>query len=57
MWWNEGNFDFGYQWITRVAREPATGNLAGDEIRFEPFIMDPERELIGWVYRQIEARV
>lgn len=39
-WFNEGDVDFGYQWITRVAREPTTGRLVGDGIRIDCFVLD-----------------
>jgi len=28
-WFNEGGLDYGYQWITCIVRDPATGRLAG----------------------------
>lgn len=39
-WWNESDVDFGYQWITRVAREPASGLIVGDGIRISQFVLD-----------------
>ena len=39
-WWNESDADFGYQWITRVAMEPASGRIVGDGIRISPFVLD-----------------
>ena len=39
-WWNESDADFGYQWITRVGRDPKSGRLVGDGIRIEPFKLD-----------------
>ena len=32
-WFNNGNFDFGYQWVTRVARDPKTGRIVGEGVR------------------------
>jgi len=40
-WFIEGHFDLGYQWITRVARDPVTGWLVGGGIRIPDFLMDP----------------
>ena len=46
-WWNEGQRDFDYEWITRVAREEKSGLIVGDGIRVTPFILDTKgRELI-----------
>jgi hypothetical protein len=39
-WWSEGDADFGYQWITRVAVEPTSGLIIGDGIRISPFVLD-----------------
>ena len=36
-WFNEGDYDFGYQGVTRVARMPGTGQIVGDGIRIAPF--------------------
>jgi len=39
-WFNEGKYDFGYQWITRVQRDPGTGRIVGEGIRLPPFRLD-----------------
>ena len=39
-WFNRGGFDYGYEWVTRVARDPRTGRIHGDGIRIEPFVLD-----------------
>jgi hypothetical protein len=39
-WFNTGSFDVGYQWITRVAREPVSGRLVGEGMRLRPFALD-----------------
>jgi len=39
-WFAEATFDPGYEWITRVARNPNTGRLVGDGIRISPFELD-----------------
>ena len=36
-WFTAAKFDIGYQWITRVARDPETGRIVGDGIRISPF--------------------
>jgi hypothetical protein len=38
-WFNNGSFDFGYQWITQVARR-RDGRLCGNGIRISPFLLD-----------------
>jgi hypothetical protein len=38
-WFNESNYDFGYQWITRVERRP-DGRIVGDGIRLGSFELD-----------------
>lgn len=39
-WFNNGSYDFGYQWITRVAREVPSGKIVGEGIRLGFFILD-----------------
>jgi hypothetical protein len=39
-WFNEGSYDFGYQWITRVQREEKTGQIVGEGIRLGNFRLD-----------------
>lgn len=39
-WYNEGAFDFAYQWVTRVVRDPRTGRVHGEGIRINSFILD-----------------
>ena len=38
-WFNEGNYDVGYEWVTRVARH-SSGDIVGDGIRMKPFRLD-----------------
>jgi len=38
-WFNHGNYDFGYQWITRIVRRP-DGVIVGDGIRLGSFELD-----------------
>ena len=36
-WFNSSDLDFGYQWVTRVARDPQTGRVRGEGFRIVPF--------------------
>jgi hypothetical protein len=49
-WFNHGKYDFGYQWITRVVRDPANGRIVGDGIRIGAFELDrSNRQLKRWL--------
>jgi hypothetical protein len=39
-WFNSGDFDFGYQWITKVVRDSNSGKIVGTGIRLKNFILD-----------------
>jgi hypothetical protein len=39
-WFNNGGFDYGYEWVTRVARHATTGRIHGEGIRIAPFVLD-----------------
>lgn len=39
-WFNDAGLDYGYQWVTRVARDPQTGRVIGDGIRIDAFELD-----------------
>jgi hypothetical protein len=39
-WFNDGTHDYGYQWVTRVARNVKTGHVHGEGIRISPFVLD-----------------
>jgi hypothetical protein len=39
-WYNRLETDFGYQWVTRIARDPRTGRIHGDGIRIGAFVLD-----------------
>jgi len=45
-WFREGTNDLGYEWITRVMRDPTTGHILGDGIRIAPFELDAEGRLL-----------
>jgi len=47
-WWNSGDFDFGYEWITQIARDPVTANFVGDGFRILPFLMERTGKFLGW---------
>ncbi len=48
-WFNRGPIDIGYEWITQITRDPATGRLIGGGIRIKNFVLDETG-------RNIEAR-
>jgi len=49
-WLTSDKYDQGYQWITRVTRDPATGHLIGDGIRLGRFeLTDDGRHLARWI--------
>jgi hypothetical protein len=39
-WFHSADLDFGYQWVTRVARDPQTGRVHGEGFRISPFELD-----------------
>lgn len=50
-WFNGGPYDFGYQWVTRVARDPGDGSIAGEGIRLGLFRLDAShRGIKEWLY-------
>ena len=53
-WFNEGNYDFGYQWITRVERNKKTGRIVGEGIRLGNFELDSTSTQIGrWLEQDV----
>lgn len=51
-WFNTGAFDFGYQWITRVARDPNDGQIVGEGIRLGFFRLDKTgRKIEEWLIK------
>ncbi len=51
-WFNKGRFDFGYQWPTRVARDPLTGKIFGEGIHLGFYVLDDSgREIEMWLNR------
>ncbi len=41
-WFNTGGLDYGYQWVTRVARDPHTGRIHGEGIRISSFVLNED---------------
>jgi hypothetical protein len=41
-WFTKGAYDFGYQWITRVVRDPDSRDIVGDGIRLGKFLLTPD---------------
>lgn len=49
-WFNQADYDFGYQWVTRVARDPKTGRVVGEGIRLGAFVLDKTgRQIESWL--------
>ena len=49
-WFTPAKTDFGYQWITRIARDPLTRRLVGDGIRINKFELSEDGcEVAGWI--------
>lgn len=48
-WWNDGDFDYGYEWVTKIARDPVTGNIVGEGVRILPFLLDRSGNFLGWM--------
>jgi hypothetical protein len=49
-WFADGPYDFGYQWITRITREPASGVIVGDGIRIKGFVLNSDgTEFVRWL--------
>lgn len=39
-WFNTGKYDYGYQWVPKVARDPKTRKIIGQGIRIRDFVLD-----------------
>jgi len=39
-WFNNGGYDYGYEWVTHVAREPKSQKICGAGVRIKSFILD-----------------
>jgi hypothetical protein len=50
-WFNGGGYDYGYQWISRVYREPNRGRIFGEGVRLGRFRLDPSgRRVEEWLH-------
>ena len=51
-WWNNGEHDFGYEWIKRIVRDHETGKMVGDGARISPFLLDSNSgSFLQWITR------
>jgi hypothetical protein len=51
-WFNEGSYDFGYQWIVRVQRDAANGRIFGEGIRLGAFrLNEAGTHVEEWLHR------
>ena len=41
-WFTPNSHDLGYEWVTRIARDPESGRLVGDGIRIPAFELDDD---------------
>ncbi len=49
-WFTKEKFDLGYEWITRVTRDPKTGKMYGDGIRIGIFeLTDDGTQIARWI--------
>ena len=49
-WFTNGDHDFGYEWITRVTRDPTTRCIVGSGIRIDSFLLNEDAsDLIRWL--------
>jgi hypothetical protein len=49
-WFNAGDFDRGYQWCTRAARDGVSGAIVGEGLRIGTFVLDGTgRKISKWL--------
>jgi hypothetical protein len=49
-WFNRGDYDIGYEWPTRVARDQETGRIYGEGFRLRPFLLSKDgRNVEKWL--------
>lgn len=49
-WFTHGSYDFGYQWITRMARDSESKHIVGDGIRIGRFVLNEDAtKFLGWL--------
>ena len=39
-WYTAADYELGRQWVTRIARDPATGRIVGEGVQIKPFELD-----------------
>jgi hypothetical protein len=54
-WWNKGGYDYGYEWVTKIARDPNTANIVGEGIRILPFLLDQYGTFLGWIEESTQS--
>lgn len=47
-WFNEGDYDYDFEWPTRVYRDPETGAVCGDGIRIGAFRLNTQLTGLAW---------
>ena len=50
-WFTPGSHDLGYEWVTRVARDPTTDRIVGEGVRIPPFELDDDGESVRRLLR------
>lgn len=51
-WFNGGDYDHGYQWPTRAARDPMSRDVVAEGIRLGVFVLDPScQDVAAWLIR------
>jgi len=49
-WFNHGSYDFAYQGVTRIARDPSSGRIVGEGFRLDAFVLDKSnRRVAKWL--------
>jgi hypothetical protein len=52
-WFNNGNYDYGYQWICRIARIPSNRQIIGDGIRLGRFLLNSKaNDVSEWLQKE-----
>ena len=53
-WFTPRKFDLGYQWITRVTRDPESHRIIGDGIRMGSFeLSDDGTDMLRWIEKKV----
>jgi hypothetical protein len=53
-WFNKGHYDFGYQWISRVYRDPVSNLILGEGVRLGRFRLDSSgKQIDKWLDRDV----